>query len=498
MRQPLMIACGMLAVASLSGAGGLGTAAAAPPSPAPPSAEPALDLLYRAEAARIIEAALESDHAWLRLSQLCDGIGHRLSGSPGLERATRWAAEAMREDGLDHVRLQPVMVPHWVRGQERAEMVVPGPQRLVMLGLGRSVGTPPWGITADVVAVSSLAELNALPAEAIRGKIVLFDVPFTRYGETVRYRSEGATWAAARGGVAMLLRSVGQPGLRTPHTGTTSAYNDSFPRIPAAAVALEDAAMMHRLFDRGEQVRVHLEMGAKTLPDALSHNVIGEIRGSERPEEIVVVGGHLDSWDVGQGAVDDGGGCVAAMEALRIIQRLGLRPRRTLRCVLWTNEENGLRGGIVYRDSLGEAVRSHVAALELDSGMEKPAGFGVGVRHAGADSVDSVRQTRALQQAQQVGLLLAGVGAGRISAGGGGADISPLTNAGVPSLGHRTVAEQYMKWHHTPADMLDKIDPVELRKNVAAVAVMVYVLADMPIPLGGGAASPEPVSEPTH
>lgn len=462
-------------------------------------ATPPLDVLYRESAERLIGAALASDHASLRLSQLCDGIGHRLSGSEQLERAVTWAAEAMREDGLDRVWLQPVLVPHWVRGEERAEMVEPGPQTLDILGLGRSVGTPKGGIAAEVVAVGSFAELNALPEDAVRGKIVLFDVPYTRYGETVRYRSDGAKRAAARGAVAMLLRSVGPVSLRTPHTGAMSAYVDSFPKIPAAAVAIEDATMLRRLLDRGERVRVHLEMGARTLPDAPSHNVLGEVRGRELPDEVVVVGGHLDSWDVGQGAHDDGGGCVASIEALRLVKQLGLEPRRTLRCVLWTNEENGLAGGRAYRDSLDAAVAKHVAAVEIDGGVERPIGFGVRITKAGSDSLDTPRHERALAQARQIAKLLAGLGADQINEGGGGADIGPLMRQGVPGIAHRTTGEHYFDWHHTPADMMDKVDPVELRKNVAALAVMVYVLADMPEPLGGPAAPPaETPSLPTH
>jgi carboxypeptidase Q len=463
-------------------------------------ATPPLDVLYRDAAARLLGAALESDHALLRLSELCDGIGHRFSGSEQLERAIAWAAAAMREDGLDRVWLQPVMVPHWVRGAESARMVEPGPQALSMLGLGRSVGTPRGGITAEVVVAASFAALNALPEDAVRGKIVLFDVPFTRYGETVRYRSDGAKRAAARGAVAVLLRSVGPVSLRTPHTGAMSAYVDSFPKIPAAAVTIEDATMMHRLLDRGEHVRVHLEMGARTLPDALSHNVIGEVRGRELPDEVVVVGGHLDSWDVGQGAHDDGGGCVASMEALRLVKQLGLEPRRTLRCVLWTNEENGLAGGRTYRDSLGAAVARHVAAVEIDGGVERPIGFGVRITKAGSDSLDTPRHERALAQARQIAKLLAGIGAEEINEHGGGADIGPLMRQGVPGVAHHTVGEHYFDWHHTPADMMDKVDAVELRQNVAALALMVYVLADMPEPFGGSApgGTPETPAVPTH
>jgi carboxypeptidase Q len=451
--------------------------AAARPAHAP------LDSLYRATAERLIGAALASDHAYLRLSQLCDGIGNRLSGSPSLDRAIDWAAGAMREDHLERVRLQPAMVPHWVRGQERAEMVEPGPQELAMLGLGRSVGTPEGGITAEVVGVGSFAELDSLPDEAVRGRIVLYDVPFTRYGETVRYRSQGPNRAAARGAVAALVRTVGPFSLRSPHTGATGQYVDSLPRIPAAAVSLEDAMMMRRLMARGERVRVHLEMGATTLPEALSHNVIGEIRGRERPEEVVVVGGHIDSWDVGRGAQDDGGGCVISMEALRIIKQLGLRPRRTLRCVLWTNEENGGRGAQAYADSLGAAAGTHVAALESDGGVERPTGFDFGAYRVGTDSTDAPRVARAVARAREIGRLLEGLGADHIGIGGSDADIAPLMKQGVLGVSHRTTGEHYFDWHHSQADTPDKVDPIELRKNVAALAVMAFVLADMPEPL---------------
>ena len=479
-RQSLRAACWILLLTTAPAASAPAPARAARGAAAPTPLEVAL----RPAAERLIGAAMATDHAYLRLSQLCDGIGHRLSGSPALERAVEWAAAAMREDGLERVRLQPVMVPRWVRGVERATMIEPGPQALSILGLGRSVGTPPGGITAEVVAVDSFAHLDALPADAVRGKIVLYDVPYTRYGETVRYRSQAANRASARGAVAALVRSVGPVSLRTPHTGAMSPYVDSIPRIPAAAVTIEDATMMHRLLARGERVRVHLEMGADTLPDAGSHNVIGEIRGRERPEEVVVVGGHIDSWDVGAGAHDDGGGCVIAMESLRLMKQLGLRPRRTVRVVLWTNEENGLRGGNAYRDSLGAAVAGHVAAIESDGGVERVVGFDVGVLQVGTDSTDAARVAAATTRLKAIAPLLAGLGADHIGPGGGGADIGPLMRKGVPGIAHRTTMEHYFDWHHTPSDMLDKVDPIELRKNVAALAVMVYALAEMPERLG--------------
>ena len=452
---------------------------------ASPGKSRSLDSLYREPAGRLIGAALASDHAMLRLSQLCDGIGNRLSGSANLDRAVAWAAGAMREDGLEAVRLQPVMVPHWERGEEHAEMVEPGPQKLSILGLGRSVGTPPGGITAEVVVVDSFAQLDSLPEAAVRGRIVVYDVPFKSYGETVRYRGQGAIRAARRGAVAALVRSVGPVSLRTPHTGAINAYPDTLPKIPTAAITIEDASMLHRLQRRGVTVRVHLEMGAQMLPDAMSHNVIGEIRGRERPDEVVVVGGHLDSWDVGQGAQDDGGGCIISLEALRLMKQLGLRPRRTLRCVFWVNEENGTRGAITYADSLGNAVSKHVAAVESDGGVERPVGFAIGALKSGTDTTDAPRAAREVQRLKSIAPLLAGLGADRITDGGGDADIGPLMKKGVIGIAHRTSAEHYFDWHHTQADMLDKVDPVELRKNVAAMAVMLYVLAEMPEAVGG-------------
>jgi len=466
---PAVTAAGLIA--------SLGAAAVTPQARRPAPARPPLDERYRAAAERLIGAALASDRAEQRLSELCDGIGHRLSGSAALERAVTWAAAAMREDGLEQVRLQPAWVPHWVRGRERAEMLEPGPQMLSILGLGRSIGTPKGGLTADVVVVRSFAELDSLPPAQVRGRIVLYDVPFTNYSETVRYRGSGPHRAGRLGAVAALVRSVGPVSLRTPHTG---AMGDSLPRIPAAAVTIEDAEMMRRLAARGQRVRVHLEMDADTLAPALSHNVIGEVRGRERPDEVVVVGGHLDSWDVGQGAMDDGGGCIISMEALRLIKKVGLRPRRTLRCVLWTNEENGGRGSVAYHDSLRGRFDSHVAAIETDGGVERPIGFGVTLRRPGTDSTDAAATRRAMELLRPAARLLAGLGADSITADGGGADIGPLMRRGVPGLAHRTTMEHYFDWHHTQADMMDKVDPVELRKNVAVLAVMLYVLADMP------------------
>jgi hypothetical protein len=468
--------------------------ALAVPAVHPPSlAAQDLTETYREVAGRLIGAALTDADGWRKAVHLTTRIGHRLSGSPQLEEAVRWAAEGMRAEGLNNVRLQPVMVPHWVRGAESARLLAPVEREISILGLGNSVGTPSDGIEAPVVVVGSFEELEALRRERVEGRIVLFAVPWEGYGRTVRYRGGGASAAARLGAVAALVRSATGRSIYSPHTGALR-YDDDAPRIPAAAVTVEDAEWMRRMADAGEEVRVRLYMEAKMLPDVGSANVIAEIAGSERPEEVVVMGGHYDSWDVGQGAHDDGVACMAAWHALTLIKRLGLRPRRTLRVVLWTNEENGLRGGRAYRDSLGDAVHNHVAAIEMDGGAERPVGFGVTVpvdealdelvpparRPPGSDAETSPAQERALGIVRQIGRFFEGIEADRVTSGGGGADISPLMRDGVPGLALRTVGEHYFDWHHTEADTIDKVDPADFRKAVAMLAVMGYVLADMP------------------
>ncbi|MBI1722758.1 MAG: M20/M25/M40 family metallo-hydrolase [Gemmatimonadetes bacterium] len=424
---------------------------------------------YQAVADRIIAEATRDSSAWQRLARMVDTFGHRLSGSTSLEQAIDWVLAEMRRDGLENVRGEPVMVPRWVRGSESAELVSPRPQRLPMLGLGGSVGTPRGGITAEVLVVSSFAELQARAAEA-RGKIVLFDVPFTGYGQTVQYRAGGPSAAARAGAVACLIRSVAAYSIRSPHTGALR-YDSTVQQIPAAALAAEDAMMLRRMQERGDRVVVRLTMEARTLPDAPSRNVVAEIVGSERPGEVVVVGGHIDSWDVGQGAMDDGGGVVAAWEALRVIQRLGLRPRRTVRVAGWTNEENGLRGGNAYRDAHAAELDSHVLAIETDGGVFRPLGYGF----TGSDSAMAI--------VRQVGSLLQSIGADSIARGGGGADIGPLMQRGVPGMGLIVDGARYFWFHHSDGDTVDKLDPREMAQCVATLAVMAYVVADLPGPL---------------
>ena len=442
------------------------------------AAQPArpLDVEYRETAGRLTGAAMVDTAGYDKLAYLTTRIGHRLSGSPGLERAVAWIAGQMKADGLENVRTQPVKVPHWVRGRESAQIVAPTERPIGMLGLGGSVATPPDGITASVVVVGTFAELDDLGADKVKGKIVLYDMRWEGYGQSVTYRNAGASRAARLGAVAALVRSVTPRSLYTPHTGALS-YDPSSPKIPAAAITVEDAAWIRRMTAMGQDVRVQLRMEAETRPDADSANVMGEIVGFDRPDEIVVVGGHIDSWDVGQGAHDDGSGVVAAWQAVVLMKQLALKPRRTIRVVAWTNEENGTRGGNAYRDALGTAVDKHVAAIEMDEGAERPLGFAYSIVGTGNSAPRVLSATAKLRE---IARLLDGLGAGAIELGGGGTDIGPLMRTGVPGFGLVTVNEQYFDWHHTNADTFDKVDLQNFRKCIASLAVMAYVLADMP------------------
>lgn len=440
---------------------------------------PPLNERYRDPAGRILEATLAGNDGYNKLETLCLEIGHRLSGSESLERAVEWAVQTLRRDGHENVRAEPVQVPKWVRGRESAELVEPRRVPLAMLGLGGSVGTPPGGITAPVLVVRDEQELNERSAEAA-GRIVLFNFPMPPgeppsggdYRAAVRYRTNAARWAAGHGAVAALIRSVTTRSLYTPHTGAMS-YGDAQRRIPSAALSVEDAELLARLARRGLVPVVRLEMEARTESEqSPSANVVAELVGWEKPYEVVVIGGHLDSWDVGQGAQDDGAGCVFAMEALNVLRRLGLRPRRTIRVVLFTNEENGLAGGRAYAERYAEELGRHVAAIEADSGAGAPLGYGLELE-------DEARRAVGLRQLREIVSLLGPLGDLTAREGGGGADIGPMRPAGVPLIGHRNDVTHYFDIHHTQADTIDKVDPEILSHNVAALAVTAYVLADM-------------------
>ncbi|HZJ43350.1 MAG TPA: M20/M25/M40 family metallo-hydrolase [Pyrinomonadaceae bacterium] len=443
----------------------------ATPTPLPPPSIKIDD--YQAKAGRIIGAALTNKKAYERLSYLTDYIGNRLSGSASHARAIEWAISEMKKDGLDNVRVEKVMVPHWVRGAESLEMTAPVERSLAMLGLGNSVGTPKDGITAEVVVVKTFAELEAV-RDRVRGKIVVYNAPFTSYGATVRYRTAGPSRAARYGALAVLVRSITPVSLQTPHTGAT-VYEESQPKIPAAAITIEAAELLQRMQDRGDPATVRLKMEAQFLPDAESANVVAELKGTGAPDEIVLISGHFDSWDVGQGANDDGGGCLIAWEAVRLLKELGLRPRRTIRVVLWTNEENGGRGGNAYRDAHRSELVKHIFAVESDSGVAKPQGFGL--------AANAPLQART--NLQEILKLLAGIGADHVADNGGGSDIGPIMREGVIGASLDVDGSKYFNIHHTAADTFDKIDPRELAHCVAAMAVVAYTVADLPEPLAG-------------
>ncbi len=423
----------------------------------------------------LLEAERRSGGAFAIAGHLTDSIGPRLSGSEGAEAAVAWAVERMRRDGFD-ARTEPVMVPHWVRGGEEAELLAPARQRLVVTALGNSVPTPEGGIEAEVVEANGLADM-ARVGESARGRIVLFNQPMpvadfeNGYGVAVPQRTRGAVEAARHGALAVLVRSVGTLSARLPHTGTL-VYDPAVPPIPAAAMAAEDADLIHRHLAAGARPRVRLRLGCRMLPDAPSANVVVDLPGRERPQEIVLLAAHLDSWDLGTGAIDDAGGVAMVLETLRLLKGSGYVPRRTVRAVLYMNEENGLRGGIAYAKAHASELLSHVAAVECDSGTARPLGFRAFVGTGGL---------AALAEAAP-GLEPLGAAAFRESEDGG-ADIGPLKAGGVPLFGLEVDPTHYFDWHHTAADTLDKIDPDLLARDTAAVATLAYFLAERREPL---------------
>jgi carboxypeptidase Q len=431
----------------------------------------------------IKEAALADDYAYRQLAHLTENIGARPTGSAQANAAVEYVAEEMRKVGLD-VHLEEVRVPHWVRGVETAQLVeFPGQvagtvQKIVLTALGASTASPAEGITADVVVVGNFDQLKVLGREKVAGKIVLFNeiydkqksvagFAFEAYGEAVRYRAAGPKAAADLGAAAALVRSVGDADFRLPHTGFSAPAV-----IPAGAVTAEDADLIAHLAAQGT-VRMRLTLTPQKLPDTTSYNVIADLKGSEHPEQVVVVSGHLDSWDLATGAIDDGAGVVVAMETAEILQKLQLRPRRTLRVIAWMDEETGGTGRQQYTKDHSAEFGNHVAAIESDSGAAHPLGFEVRMP---AHAVDLLRPA--------VGVLES-VGSTVIEtvSSAPGADITDMSEAGVPTLGLRQDGRTYFHYHHTAADTLDKVVPSELRENAAAMAVMGYALASMKDPL---------------
>ena len=439
---------------------------------------------YRGAADKLIQTAKDESgrHAYKALETLTDTIGNRISGSPQLALAETWALREMKEAGLQNVHFESATVPHWVRGAESCELALPKAMVLDMIGLGGSVGTPKEGLTAEVLAVSSFDELAKLPDDAVKGKIVLFDAPYEGYGKTVAYRVAGPSAAAKRGAVACLIRSVASASLGNPHTGVTH-YEEGVPKIPAAALSVEHASMLHRLCKGGETVQLHLKMGAQMLGTAEGRNVIGEIPGSEKPGEVVILSGHLDSWDVGQGAQDDGVGAILSLEAARTMLKAGLHPKRTVRVILWTCEEWGGVGAETYAKAHKAESPSIVAAFESDSGNGRIQGFSVDLHGEatgpGQDRNGDAVEKKAVATMDAFAPLLP-EGARKMSAGGSGEDVGFLIADGAVGIGVGHDASRYFDVHHSKADTFDHIVYDDLLHNLQAYSVMAFVLADMP------------------
>jgi Zn-dependent M28 family amino/carboxypeptidase len=464
-------------------------AQSATPSPTvTPTATPALlSPQTVTELARIRDAALGSDYAWREVAHLTNNIGPRLSGSAQAQKAVEYVAGEMKSLGCE-VQLEKVMTPHWVRGEETAALVqFPGQaagttQKIVVTALGGSVATPPDALTADVVVARNFDELDSLGRARVEGKIVLFDHAFDKqmaeaghggeaYGEAVVYRSRGPVEAAKLGAVAALIRSVGGADFRLPHTGQTNYAADA-PKIPAGAVTTEDAALITALCSEGT-VRMRLLLTPQQLPDVESANVIADIKGSAQPEQVVIVSGHLDSWDLGTGAIDDGAGVAVSIEVAHLIQQLKLRPKRTIRIIAWMNEENGLRGGTTYAVDHANDIGKHVAAIETDEGAAHPLGLRI---HGKAEIKEWLAPVAKVLEQSGAGILA-------LNEGSGGADIGPLDARGLPTFAPLQDSRTYFFYHHTAADTLDKIVPRELAENAAVVAVAAYALANLERPL---------------
>lgn len=427
------------------------------------------------------DAAMKSDYAYDELRHLTDNIGPRLSGSPQAQKAVGWVAEEMRKLGAE-VSTERASVPHWVRGAETGELTswpgqAPGTtQKIVLTALGPSVPTPPEGITAEVVVVDNWKELHALPAGAVKGKILLFNHPFDKelaatghgldaYGGAVVYRGAAPIAGAVDGAAAVLVRSVGGADFRLPHTGAT-AYSPGVPRIPAAAVTAEDAGLLKRLTSDGP-VTMHLTLTPQPLPNTDGYNVIADWKGTEHPDQIVVVSGHLDSWDLGTGAIDDGAGVAVSMQAIHLLKELGIHPRRTIRMIAWMSEEEGSEGAAQYMKDHAAEMGNHVGAIESDLGADHP----TGIYYAGKPELG-----RWLRPVAQV--LDANGAAMLVNAPETGEDISAMTEKGVPSFAPIQDSRFYFNYHHTAADTLDKVDKKHLNENAAIMAVLAYALAD--------------------
>jgi hypothetical protein len=423
----------------------------------------------------IFNEALSRGKSYEMLSDLCLKIGPRLSGSPGAAAAVEWSRHIMETYDFDSVWLQPVMVPHWVRGQKEITRVINskkmGTIDLSVCALGNSVGTGPSGIGASILEVKSFDELKQLGAKAVQGKIIFFNRPmdptqihtFAAYGGAVDQRGSGASEAAKLGAVAVIVRSMGINQEDYPHTGALR-YAPDIKKIPAVAISTKHAELLSKLLKDEKDLQVYIETHCEMLEDAPSFNVVGQINGGEYKDEIIDIGGHLDSWDLAQGAHDDGTGCVQSIEVLRLFKALGIKPKRTIRAVMFMNEENGLRGGMKYAEIAKAKNENHIAAIESDEGGFTPRGFTM----TGNDVVkNKIRSWKPMFEPY---------GLSDFGHDGGGADIGPLASSGTLMIGYFPDSQRYFDYHHTPVDTFDKVSKRELEMGSAAMAALVFLI----------------------
>lgn len=423
----------------------------------------------------IFDAALAHGESYQMLEHLTGRIGPRLSGSPGAAAAVEWSRHVMQEYEFDSVWLQPVIVPHWVRGQKEDGRIVNsrkmGTVSVNICALGGSVGTGPNGIAAQVIEVKTFEELKQLGAGNVKGKIVFFNRPmdptkvntFTGYVGAVNQRGQGASEAAKYGAVAVVVRSMGSNIEDYPHTGGMQ-YAPNVPQIPAVAISTKHAELLSKLLKDDMGLQFYMETHCETLEDAPSFNVIGELKGTDHGDEIILVSGHLDSWDLAQGAHDDGAGCVQAIEVLRLFKAIGYRPKRTIRAVMYMNEENGLRGGRMYADLAEKNKENHIAAIESDRGGFTPRGFSMTASDQEKQKIRSWKP------------LLEPYGLSDFGQEGGGADIGPLARLNVALIGFLPDSQRYFDYHHTPQDTFDKVNKRELEMGAGSMAALVYLM----------------------
>ena len=423
---------------------------------------------------RIADEVFIYGKAYDNLRFICKEVGPRLSGSPQAEKAVKETFRMMKEMGADTVYLQPCMVPHWVRGTKENAFLVgekETPISLNVCALGNSVGTGKRGLKAEVVEVRSFKQLDSLGEKGIKGKIVFYNFAmnptyvetFRAYAEAGQFRGRGPSMAAKYGAVGVMVRSLASNIDDYPHTGATT-YNDSFPRIPAIAVSTRDAEYVSNELKKKKPLQLYFRTECEMLPDVLSYNVVGELRGSEFANEIITVGGHLDSWDLGEGAHDDGAGCVQSMELIHVFKRLGIKPKRTIRIVLFMNEENGLRGGRKYAEIAKAENKKHIFALESDAGGFTPRGFGFSVK---GDSLSRIREWLPL---------FTPYGIDKFTEGGGGADIGPLRSLGTVLCGLNPDSQRYFDHHHAANDTFEWVSKRELHLGAITMAQLVYLV----------------------